>query len=753
MHMLQKSCSSCGKQPEAHMYSYTHQNGNLSVHVSKLPPELQLPGEAEGKIWMWTRCLRCKDGKGISTRRVVLSSSARYLSFGKFLELSFSRHSAARLSECGHMLHRDFLRFFGLAHLASVCVWRIILGSKVAVFVYSSVKIYAACKPPPVLDFDNPKRQEWLRREMQILLYRGRRLFSEVSNLLQNLKPIYSGTLAKQCTELSGSLKNLSEVEEMLIQEKAEFEVVMVLYNIPYILKHNAPLLKAVDQSGQMEITPHEILGLKWLYQELLFELYVWDCRLGRLLQHTNFQQGKDILVHDEEVTKLPSHEAEPLRFTGSHHAQDMHINLDTESTEASIVTSHSYYKLLDIGPVEVERSTGQISDRSGTEEHVPSLSEEVPQRLGDLPSPSEGKQSSQVICVPVSGDLQFDHSIQIVEEPYMEKKTDVELKIDEKVAGGELPALLLSNEHSNVLDDIYAKSEGPEEMIWASFSDLKREYRRDLHGGSLRKFEFINTYSPSHLSPIYHPSSGEMDLLHYSVGPNGNIVSASKDEISSIIACGLAILEDQHGLLDRDGEMHKSYSLTSVNSEIYTYWSSVGYSESGINSSHGASSLSFDESSTSISNGSLSVNQLLPSENLHPEVTVGIEKVSGKSILSVVCIYAKQFYRLRKKYCPSELSYICSLSRCKKWDAQGGKSKAFFAKSLDDRFIIKQIKRTELDSFLKFGPDYFKHVFHSLGSGSDTCLAKIMGIYQVYRETYAFSDFLPVYFSSVLSF
>ncbi|THU71113.1 hypothetical protein C4D60_Mb08t32120 [Musa balbisiana] len=476
----QKSCSSCGKPPEAHMYSYTHQNGNLSVHVRKLPPMLHLPGEAEGKIWMWTRCLRCKDGSGISTRRVVLSSSARYLSFGKFLELSFSCHSVARLSECGHMLHRDFLRFFGL-------------GSKVAVFVYSSVKIYAACKPPPVLDINNPRRQEWLRREMQI---------------------------------------------------------------------------------------------------------------------HTNFQQGKDILVHDDEVPKLPSHEDEPPCFTGSHHAQDMNINLDIESTEASIVTSHSYYKFLDLGPVEVDRST-------------------------DLPSPSEGKQSCQVVRVPISGDLQFDHSIQIVEEPYIEKKTDVELKKDQKVAGGEILAASLSNDHSNILDDIYAKSEGPEEMIWASFSDLKREYRRDLHSGSLHKFEFVNTYSPSHLSPIYQPSSGEMDLLHYSVGPNGNIISASKDEISSIIACGLAILEDKHGLLDRvgkeSGEIHKSYSLTSVNSEICTYWSSVGYSESGINLSRGASSLSFDESSTSISDGSLSVNQLLPSENLHPEVTVGIEKVSGK--------------------------------------------------------------------------------------------------------------------------
>ncbi|URE30548.1 Phosphatidylinositol-4-phosphate 5-Kinase [Musa troglodytarum] len=587
-----KSCSSCGKPPEAHMYTYTHQNGNLSVHVRKLPPVLHLPGEAEGKIWMWTRCLRCKDGSGISTRRVVLSSSARYLSFGKFLELSFSCQSVARLSECGHMLHRDFLRFFGI-------------GSKVAVFVYSSVKIYAACKPPPVLDFDNPKRQEWLRTEMQILLHQGRRLFSEVSNLLQNLKPIYSGTLAKQCAEVSGSFKNLSEVEEMLIQEKAEFE---------------APLLKAVDHSGQMEITPHEILGLKWLYQELLFELYVWDCRLGRLLQH--------ILVHDDEVPKLPSHEDEPPRFTGSHHAQDMHINLDIESTEASIVTSHSSYKLLDIGPVEVEQST-------------------------DLPSPSEGKQSCQVVCVPISGDLQFDHSIQIVEEPYIEKKTDVELKNDEKVAGGEMLAASLSNEHSNILDDIYAKSEGPEEMIWASFSDLKREYRRDLHSGSLHKFEFINSYSPSHLSPIYQPSSGEMDLLHYTVGPNGNIVSASKDEISSIIACGLAILEDQHGLLDmvvkESGEIHKSYSLTSVNSEICTYWSSVGYSESGISLSHGGSSLSFDESSTSISDGSLSVNQLLPSENLHPEVTVGIEKVQqnigGKEIKTDLMVMENLLY------------------------------------------------------------------------------------------------------------
>ena len=105
------SCLSCGESPEAHMYSYTHHNGTLTVLVKRFPLESSLSGEAQGRIWMWTRCLRCN---AKPTNRVIISSSARNLSFGKFLELSFSTHSAAKkLSTCGHLLHRDCLRFFG----------------------------------------------------------------------------------------------------------------------------------------------------------------------------------------------------------------------------------------------------------------------------------------------------------------------------------------------------------------------------------------------------------------------------------------------------------------------------------------------------------------------------------------------------------------------------------------------------------------------------------------------------------------
>lgn len=102
---------------EAHVQCYTHRQGTLTISVKKLP-EFLLPGEREGKIWMWHRCLRCPRVKGfpLATQRVVMSDAAWGLSFGKFLELSFSNHAAAsRVANCGHSLHRDCLRFYGYA--------------------------------------------------------------------------------------------------------------------------------------------------------------------------------------------------------------------------------------------------------------------------------------------------------------------------------------------------------------------------------------------------------------------------------------------------------------------------------------------------------------------------------------------------------------------------------------------------------------------------------------------------------------
>lgn len=94
---------------------------------------------------------------------------------------------------------------------------------------------------------------------------------------------------------------------------------------------------------------------------------------------------------------------------------------------------------------------------------------------------------------------------------------------------------------------------------------------------------------------------------------------------------------------------------------------------------------------------------------------------------------YAPHFAALRKLcVAGGEESYLASMRRCIPWAAQGGKSNVFFAKTRDGRYIIKQLTKSEKQSVLEYAPGYFKHLEASLLGEGTSCLAKILGIYQV---------------------
>jgi hypothetical protein len=118
---------------------------------------------------------------------------------------------------------------------------------------------------------------------------------------------------------------------------------------------------------------------------------------------------------------------------------------------------------------------------------------------------------------------------------------------------------------------------------------------------------------------------------------------------------------------------------------------------------------------------------------------------------------YAKQFEAVRTCYFNEEDSrenYIRSLAMTARWVAQGGKSGASFAKTMDERLVIKAISKVELQMYLDFAPAYFgkilfkifgliekyliliqkfkeymaKAYYHNL----PTVLCKILGVYTV---------------------
>lgn len=616
------SCSSCGEPPEDHMYSYTHRKGNLSVIVKRLLPEHRLPGESKGKIWMWTRCLRCEHESGISksSRRVQISPEARNLSFGKFLELSFSSHSAARrLSICGHLVNRDCLRFFGL-------------GSKVAIFQYSSVKIYTACKPQRTLEFHSSSTRELFEQEARNVLDTGVNLFTEVETLLKHMKNQFPKVVLN-----CGTFLEFSQLEEMLIKEKAEF---------------TDSLVKAVDQHGISRFSVHENLDVNWLYQDLLLQLYVWDCRLHRLLVCT---------------------------YTGKERMSNGMKKVTVELTDDRTTT---VAEADDNEPV-------QFSEL-GMNGHASMLVDETPQDR-------HYSVISDSLDVQGQGNERITHSMSVKQHSF------------------DIPRFRISE-----WDDM-------ERWIWSPLYESRLVYRQELQAGSLENFELVNRYSPSHLSTLNKQSAEEVCSRRFVVGPGGNVLSISEDEISSIVSRALAVSEDRRHLLDSIVESQASDTMGGYHAKSMENLSSGGSSPSSPWSSNESSDSEASFSSDDLYN----YDSSLLSSSLHPEISVN-GRVTLKQKYSVICVHANQFYTLRKKCCSSELAYIASLSRCKKWDAQGGKSKAFFAKTMDDRFIIKQIKKTEFESFIEFAPDYFKHVYHSLDTGSQTCLAKILGIYQV---------------------
>lgn len=102
-----------------------------------------------------------------------------------------------------------------------------------------------------------------------------------------------------------------------------------------------------------------------------------------------------------------------------------------------------------------------------------------------------------------------------------------------------------------------------------------------------------------------------------------------------------------------------------------------------------------------------------------------------GPTIMSCKIFFSEHFEAFRE-ISNCSLNYIQSLSRCVKWDSKGGKSGSGFLKTLDNRFVLKELSHSELDAFINFAPNYFEYMAQAMFHDLPTSLAKIFGFYQI---------------------
>ncbi|XP_047330864.1 putative 1-phosphatidylinositol-3-phosphate 5-kinase FAB1C [Impatiens glandulifera] len=636
------SCRTCKEPAEAHVLCYTHQQGNLTINVRSLL-SVKLPGERDGKIWMWHRCLKCAHINGFppATRRVIMSDAAWGLSFGKFLELSFSNHATAnRVASCGHSLQKDCLRFYGF-------------GSMIAFFRYSPIDILSVHLPPSVLEFKGHFQQEWLRKEAIELLGKMEDLYSQLSVFIDSMEQKCS--LGYQSSDRDELLDHIMDFKDQLVQEREDYE----------------DFLQSAD----------DILELNRLRRSLIVNSQIWGHKLSSL----------EFLLKTKSANPELGHELKEFKSLSS---KDCSCNLSPEGDK-------NIHKLL---PRDDDIHQEQKEDSCLTTEqpHKPNPEREVEVQLTstECMKSVESNLSETIDSAWAGGGPKPQNpTFQRIMSPARVYSFDSALSLQDRVRKRVPPSSL----YLSTFRSFHASRD---------CRNMQRTYSQLLPRDG-QKFNSM----PFFISSVsFMPEGGH---LFSQTGRKDLVIAVYDNEPTSIISYALCSREYDDWISGRPvgsntGEVSRENSMASS----FLVWQSFGELDHIHYGNYGSESVSPAVSSLFSDSKSSS----------HPKISFGEDKVK----FSVTCYFAKQFDDLRKKCCPSEVDFVRSMSRCMRWSAQGGKSNVYFAKSLDQRFIIKQVQKTELESFEEFAPEYFKYLTDSLNSGSPTCLAKILGIYQV---------------------
>ncbi|XP_077946645.1 1-phosphatidylinositol 3-phosphate 5-kinase isoform X9 [Gasterosteus aculeatus] len=209
--------------------------------------------------------------------------------------------------------------------------------------------------------------------------------------------------------------------------------------------------------------------------------------------------------------------------------------------------------------------------------------------------------------------------------------------------------------------------------------------------------------------------------------------IAVCEREPSSIIAFALSCKEYKTSLDDLSKTSNAGGDET-PQAARYQRENSAGESRTKSSPARPSESASSQQSRTSMETDPLKDAELgdkQRKQTLNPHVELQFSDANARFYCRIY--YAEEFHKMREEIMESpEEDFVRSLSHCVNWQARGGKSGAVFYATEDDRFILKQMPRLEVQSFLDFAPHYFTYITGAVQQKRPTALAKILGVYRI---------------------
>lgn len=570
-------------------------------------------------------------------------------------------------------------------------------------------------------------------------------LHTEVYDVLNNLE---KSIITDDDSTKTSIQRQIVEMKDLLNVERNEYEVephcpskfysVLFVYRVMFahydeicVIFPQALLLPVIMGSAHSFKSNIDILELNRIRRSLLLDAHTWDCRLcgiesleavGHISRTDPFNQGK---------TQGTNEGRSDLLQIGRKHGGTYEEPCPQHSSESpmkSLLSTKGHVNDKQSVMVETDLPVGLVDSVAGGAGGLDLIFNkfdtcEEGRRLSEYPSktepverlPSLASILADKIDMAWSGFGEIDYnlphgltkanenrSLNLLGNPSYEKATapvrihsfDTVMRLHQREQTGVIPASLHSALKSvDSFRDLTSLVKDPMANMRRALSQISPRTRGNLNT--------VLTRAPKYITSAAHMVNDGARLLLPNISCEGSVfVTVYDDEPTSAVSYAMTSQEYADHVTDKMNAYTSFSDFTSSNG-LHRSWSSH----------------------EDLSNFKGTHFRLSSDDDASP---------TDSTKFSVTCYFARQFAALRKKCCSSDIDYIRSISRCKRWSAQGGKSNVYFAKTMDERFIIKQVTKTELDSFVEFAPHYFRHLTESLTSRSPTCLAKIVGLYQV---------------------